>query len=118
MQPAADALALTGDAAPSLLWAAIKTAGALAALLTAGFFLLRWQKTGRPSRRHLEILDRAILGRGSSVALLRVCGKRVLVGVSSESVRLLRDLDPGPPQADADFSEVLSRAAVAEEPGR
>jgi len=112
-----DALALSSDAAPSLLWSAVKTVGTLAGLGAMAWVLLRWQKTGSRSKRHLEVIDRAILGRGSSVALLRVCGKRVLVGVSSEGVRLLRDLDPGTPRPEVEFSEVLSHAAV-QEPAR
>lgn len=113
-----DALALSNDAAPSLLWAAVKTVGTLVGLGVMAWVVLRWQKTGRRSKRYLEVIDRAILGRGTSVALLRVCGKRVLIGVSSDGVRLLRDLDPGSPKADVAFDEVLSHAAVAQEPAR
>jgi flagellar biogenesis protein FliO len=111
-----DALALSNDAAPSLVWAAIKTAATLAGLGAMAWVLLRWQKTGKRAKRHLEVIDRAVLGRGASVALLRVCGKRVLVGVGGDGVRLLRDLDPG--ASDAAFGEVLDRVAAAEEPAR
>jgi flagellar biogenesis protein FliO len=117
MSSPVDALALTSDAAPSLLWSAIKTVGAFAGLGAMAWVLLRWQKVGRRSKRHLEVIDRAILGRGASVALLRVCGKRVLVGISSEGVRLLRDLDPGSPKPEAAFEDVLSHAVV-QEPAR
>jgi len=117
MSSPVDALALASDAAPSLLWSAIKTVGTLAGLGAMGWVLLRWQRVGKRSRRHLEVIDRAILGRGASVALLRVCGKRVLVGISSEGVRLLRDLDPGSPKPEAAFEDVLAHAAV-QEPAR
>ncbi len=110
MTPAIDALAAAPDAAPSLVGAALRMAAALALLAAAAWFVLRWHRGARAGRRQIEVLDRAALTRGASVAILRVEGKRLLLGISADGVRLLRDLDPDVPAA-ADFDAVLAEAS-------
>jgi flagellar biosynthetic protein FliO len=110
MTPAADALAAAPDVAPSLLGAALRTAAVLVLLGAAAWVFLRWHRGVRMSRRQMEVLDRAVLARGASVVILRVEGERLLLGVSTDGVRLLRDLDSGAPGA-ADFKAALAGAA-------
>ena len=77
-----------------------------------------WQRRVKGPSRHLEVIDRAFLARGASVALLRVGERRLLVGVSSEGVRLLRDLEPGAPASSASsaaFADVLGDALSGKE---
>jgi flagellar biogenesis protein FliO len=110
MTPPVDALAAVPVAAPSLVGAALRMAAALALMGAAAWAVLRWHRGARASRRQLEVLDRAVLTRGASVAILRVEGKRLLLGVSADGVRLLRDLDTGLPCA-GDFKAVLAEAS-------
>jgi flagellar biogenesis protein FliO len=109
MTPAVDALAVAPDVAPSLIGAALRTAAALALLGAAAWVFFRWHRGAGASRRQMEVLDRAVLTRGASVAILRVEGKRLLLGISADGVRLLRDLDPGA-AGPAEFKAVLAEA--------
>src|SRR6185295_7627431 len=80
---------------PSLWGAALRLVLAVLLLAAAAGAWLWWQRRLKTGSRHLEILDRAMLGRGVGVALLSVDGRRLLIGVSTEGVRLLRDLEAG-----------------------
>jgi flagellar biogenesis protein FliO len=112
MAPTVDLLAGAPAAPPSLLWAALRMVGALVLLGAAAWIALRWHRTVRGARRQMEVLDRAVLTRGASVAILRVEGKRLLLGVSADGVRLLRDLDHGAePSSPATFAAALSEAS-------
>ena len=115
MTPAPETL-LVGTEAPSLVGAALRMGLALAVLGLAAWGWLYWQRRVKGPKRDLEVLDRAVLARGASVALLRVGGRRLLVGVSGEGVRLIRDLEPAPGPAEIhSFSEVLTEVGdVAE----
>jgi flagellar biogenesis protein FliO len=94
------------------LWVAgLRLSLAVAVLAVAAGLWLHWQRRSRGATRQLEVLDRAFLARGVSVALLRVGGRRLLVGVSGEGVRLIRDLEAGPTSAcGASFVEALAEA--------
>jgi flagellar biogenesis protein FliO len=111
MTPGIDAIAAAPDAAPSLVGAALRTVGALVLLAGAAWVFLRWHRGLRASRRQMEVLDRAVLTRGASVAILRVEGKRLLLGISADGVRLLRELEPGAAGA-GDFEAVLAEASA------
>ncbi len=119
MTPPADAVATVTEAVPSLVGPAIRVGIALALLCAAAWAVLRWHKKVGGPRRQLEVLDRAFLARGASVALVRVGGKRVLLGVSAEGVRLLRDLDPSERALPGlAFTEVLAEATSRAESAR
>lgn len=110
MTPAVDAIAAVPDAAPSLVGAAIRTVAALVLLAGAAWIFLRWRRGFRASRRQMEVLDRAVLTRGASVAILEVEGKKLLLGISADGVRLLRELDADVSRVGA-FKAVLAEAA-------
>ncbi len=93
MTPAVDALAAAPDVAPSLLSAALRLAAVLLLLSASAWVFLRWRRGVRSSRRPMEVLDRAVLARGASAVVLRVDGERLLLGVSTDGVRLLRRLE-------------------------
>ena len=107
MIPAPDPL-LTESAVPSLLGAALRMGLAVAALALVAWGWLYWRRRVKDPTRDLEVLDRAFLARGASVALLRVGERRLLVGVSAEGVRLIGDLESVPPAPS--FDQVLTEA--------
>ena len=110
---------LASPEVPSLLGATLRMVLALAVILLAAWGWFQWQRRQRGGIRHVEVLDRAALARGSSVALLRVDDRRLLIGVSADGVRLLRDVTTAAtPRADArDFERKLA-AAGSREGGR
>ena len=112
MTPGSEALTALPEAAPSLFWATLRMLALLAAFLGGAWLLLRWQRRTRSGGRQVEVVERAFLARGSSLTLVRVDGRRLLLGVSSEGVRLLRDLDGG--GAEGRFPDVLSEVAGEE----
>lgn len=110
MSPAPDALSAAAGTGPSLLASGLRAAAATAAIVLALWLLARYSGRLRRGRR-LEVLDRAVLGRAASIALVRVDDSRLLVGVSAEGVRLLRDLDARPTRgAPASFALALEDA--------
>lgn len=94
-----DTLLAATDAGPSLWYAALRVTAAIALMLGGAWAWFYWQRRVRGPVRRLEILDRAILGRGASIALLRVDDRNLLVGVSTDGVRLIRDVDTPPATA-------------------
>jgi flagellar biogenesis protein FliO len=111
MNPATEALSSTVQAAPSLFGAALRI-GVVTAALVFLLWLLGRHSRGLRRAKRLEILDRAVLGRAASVALIRVDESRLLVGVSAEGVRLLRELDPLPSPS---FALALERSRAKPE---
>lgn len=111
MQPVADVLA--APEAPSLAGAAIRMVLALAVVIAAAWVFLKWRQKASAPRRELEVLDRAFLARGASVALLRVGTRRLLVGVSGDGVRLVSKLDSGESFVAA-LGEAEARRGAAE----
>ena len=109
-------LLLGPEAAPSLVGAAVRIGAVLLLLFGGALAWMHWQRRGRGARRRLEVLDRVMLARGASVALLRVEGHRLLVGVSAEGVRLIRRLDDAvtdePAPGATRFPEVLARVSA------
>ena len=103
---------------PSLLGAALRM-GLIVVVLTGGAWVwFYWQKKTRAASRHLEVLDRAFLARGACVTLLRVDRRRLLVGVSAEGVRLIRDLEPAGPRGAEPEAAEDARPARREPGGR
>lgn len=45
--------------------------------------------------KNIKVLERAFLGRDKSVVIVRVGRKDYLLGVSQESIRLLKELEEG-----------------------
>lgn len=111
MPPGADWLAAP-DGAPSIAGAAMRLGLAVALMALAAGAWLWWKRRVKGPERHLEVIDRAFLARGASVALLRVGSKRLLVGVSNDGVRLIRDLGtPAAGDGERGFAEVLAETA-------
>ena len=88
-----------GDAVPSIGAAALRMVLFLAVFAAIAVSWLVWQRRARRGPRRIEVVDRALLSRGVSVALLRVESQRMLVGISADGVRLIRTLDRGAPEA-------------------
>ncbi len=115
----AEAGVLEVAAAPSLWGAMFRLGAAVAGFALLAGLWLHFQKRFRAAKRELEVVDRAALTRGASVAILRVGNRRLLLGVSTDGVRLLRELDAeGDPGQAASFQEVFSDAASRAEVGR
>ena len=71
---------------------------AVAAILYLSYIVSRKLSTGMGSTgmsKNIRILDRAFVGRDKSVVIIRVGHKDYLLGVSQESVRLLKELEDG-----------------------
>ncbi len=115
MTPAADALGAMPDTAPSLVWAVLRTLAALALLLAGAWALLRWQKRGRRAERQIEVIERAALSRAATLALVRVGGRRLLLGISGDGVRLVRDLEDVAVAEPAEFERALDLAGARRE---
>jgi flagellar biogenesis protein FliO len=118
MSPA-DALAVP-EVAPSLLGAALRMAVGLLILGAAAWALLHWKTRIAAGKRPLVVLDRAVLSRGANLVLVGIDGRRLLLGVHPEGVRLLKDLGPetkpeGAPAFEATLAAAGSRL---EESGR
>lgn len=99
--------------APDVLTAGLRVAAMLALLVGGAVIWIVWQRRARMSgRRSLSVVDRLGLGRSASVVLLSVDGRRMLVGISPEGIRMLRVLpEAAPDQADvAEAAEVASTA--------
>jgi flagellar biogenesis protein FliO len=110
MVQVADPILSAPDAVPSLWGAFLRLAIGVGLLAAGAAAWLYWHRRVRGTERHVEVMDRAFLARGVSVALLRVGTKRLLVGVSNEGVRLIRDLEQTDLPARR-FSDVLAEAA-------
>ncbi len=118
MLPGADSMVLPGDGLPSLGGALLRIALFMVAFGAAAAGWIWWQRRQRGLTRRIEVVDRALLARGVSVALLRVDSRQMLIGVSGDGVRMLRDMgdaaadengDAEPSPADgATFSRVLT----------
>ncbi len=109
-----DPILAAPDAAVPLWGAVLRTILALVLLCGGAAAWFYWRKKVQANNRHLEIIDRAFLARGASVALLRVDRERLLVGVSADGVRLIRNLDPEPARPPKrEFAQVLAETTAA-----
>ena len=108
--PPVDPSLVLGDATPSLWAAALRLAVAATVLGVGAWLWLAWRRNTLGPTRQLHVLDRAFLSRGASVALLQVEGRKLLVGISADGVRLIRDMDAGveTPAAEPSFEQVLA----------
>ena len=84
--------------------------------------MLRWwsqRGTGR-AREAVRVIARAPLGRSSAVQVVEVGTRRLVLGVSEQSVTLLRELDPdeilGAPDAPKDPNGSASDAIGSPSP--
>lgn len=87
-----------------LVEASLRMLLAVGGLAVAAWLYLRWRKTSIGSGRRLEVLDRVPVGRNAALALVAVDGRRLLVGVSQDGVRLVRDLS----EPDGSFDAALA----------
>lgn len=114
MTPMPDLAAASPEVVPSLAMAAVRMVLALGVLILAAWALLRWRNRTVGGRRDLQVLDRAVLTRGASVALVNVSGRRLLLGVSTNGVNLLTRLEtPGP--TGESFGKALDEASRTRE---
>lgn len=118
MTPPPETLIAVQESAPTLMSAMLRLILATVVIAAAAWAWFYWQRKVKAPSRQLEVLDRAFLARGAAVALIRVLDRRVLVGVSSEGVRLIRDLDADEEMTPSpSFGEVLSNI-LPDRPGK
>lgn len=82
----------TFEAAATIL----STLAALAFVLIAAWFLLRWvgrRVPGQTGSRHIKVIDRVMVGQDKCLLLVRVAEKTMLIGMSSGTVTRLCDLE-------------------------
>jgi flagellar biogenesis protein FliO len=109
-------VAAGAESIPSLGWAFVRMVGAVGLLAAGAWVLLRWRRRTGEKGRSLRVLDRACLTRGASLALVSVAGRRLLLGISTDGVRLITKLDSGTPsETPDDFPSVLAEAAKKSE---
>jgi len=65
----------------------------------------------RRSRPALEVIARHGLSRGSSVAVVRLGGRALVLGVTEHNVSLLTEVDPAELDAPADADDALAGSA-------
>lgn len=108
-------------AAPDLLAAGLRMAGMLALLVAGAVAWIVWQRRARRAgRRSLAVVDRLGLGRSTSVVLLSVEGRRMLVGLSPEGIRMLRVLPETAAATEAteatEATDTIAATGAAAEP--
>jgi flagellar biogenesis protein FliO len=104
--------ALAVNEIPSLWDAALRLGLAVVLLVVAAWGWFAWQRRGVGRRRQLEVVERSFLSRGVSLALIRVDGRRMLVGVSADGVRLIRELGRDEPETGSPFETALAGASL------
>ena len=82
-----------------LIGAALRAVGALVALIALGAFAIWFQRRQRGGERRIRIQERLMLNRGSSIVLLDVDGRRLLVGITPEAIRLITPMESAFEQA-------------------
>jgi flagellar biogenesis protein FliO len=75
------------------LWMIVSLLGVLGLMFLTFFGLRMVNRRISTSGGRLRVIDRATLGRDSMMLVVSVCGKLMLVGVSSQRVEKLADLD-------------------------
>ena len=119
MLAAADPVIGAGGIGPSFWGAALRLVLAVGLLALGTWGWLWWQRRARRTSRHLEVLDRALLSRSASVALIRVGEKRLLVGVAADGVRLIDDLGvDGAGDDGSRFVDLLAESSASAESKR
>lgn len=103
-----------------LIGAAVRALLALGGLIALGAFAIWFQRRQRGGVKRIRISDRLLLTRGSSILLLDVEGKRLLVGVTPEAIRLITPLEESleslPEQADPLPFSALLQSLVRRKP--
>ncbi len=115
------------NAAPDMLMAGLKMIAALGAVLALIFLLLHGVRKFSGGRlggfgaKHIQVLERCPLGVKKSIALVRVPGKVLVLGVCTDRITLLDALDEtlaktvAAPEAKTPFGPVLGKALEASE---
>jgi flagellar biogenesis protein FliO len=78
---------------PDVLWVLVSLLGVLGLMFLTFFGLGMLNRRVSTSGGRLRVVDRASLGRDSMLLVVSVCGKLILIGVSSSRVEKLADLD-------------------------
>jgi len=76
-----------------ILWMVISLLGVLGLIFLMFYGLKMLGGRVSTSGGRLKVIDRATLGRDSMLLVVSVCGKLMLVGVSSQRIEKLTDLD-------------------------
>jgi flagellar biogenesis protein FliO len=76
-----------------ILWVFVSLLGVLGLMFLVFFGLRMLNRRVSTSGGRLRIIDRAVLGRDSMLLVVSVCGKLILVGVSSQRVEKIDELD-------------------------
>ena len=50
-------------------------------------------KGGRAKSRHIRMIDRMTLGRDKHILLIEIGGKKLLIGITNQSINVLGDID-------------------------
>ena len=107
---------------PDVLYVAISLAGVLGLMFLTFFGLRMFTRRITTTGGRLRVIDRASLGRESMLLVVSVCGKLMLVGVSSQRVEKISDLEQTEEEyiaaistgsAALPFSDILSTVATA-----
>lgn len=107
---------VVGAAGPELIpsiWRMFSALVVVLALLGGLVWLLRRQQAMRRSGRGMGIESALPLGERRSMAIVAVEGRRLLLGLAPNSVTLLTELEPVPPQ---NFEDAVTRATNPELP--
>ncbi len=92
---------------------------AVAAVIAGAYWTAKWMSRRHgaiSSGRHIQVLERVMLGRDACLALLRVGSSVYLASVSSGRVELVREVDPkelvavDTKRAGNDFVGILTKA--------
>ncbi|MCL2070723.1 MAG: flagellar biosynthetic protein FliO [Oscillospiraceae bacterium] len=75
------------------LWMIVSLLGVLGLMFLTFFGLRMLNRRISTTGGRLRVIDRATLGRDSMMLVVSVCGKLMLVGVSSQRVEKLADLE-------------------------
>ena len=78
---------------PDVLWIAVSLLGVLGLMFLMFFGLRMFNRRISTMGGRLRVIDRATLGRDSMILVVAVAGKLMLIGVSSQRVEKLGDLD-------------------------
>lgn len=91
---------------------------ALAIVLLLAYVALKWMGQKLPTQnasRHIKVLDRMVLGREKYLMLVRVAEKTVLVGVSTNSVEKICEIEDPEAMLEVPAPQGVSFADVLKE---
>ncbi len=102
---------------PDMMLAGLKMIAALAVVLAMVFLLLYGvrklasRRIGAGSTKRIQVLESHYMGVKKSVALVRVPGKILVLGLCQDRINLLDTLDDAPPDAAAPPADTVDHDA-------